>query len=281
MGSGNCFSSNNDNQSKNLYENNIEASNIEENPQKNKEPEIPIKKQILVSENEAVSIQSALRGYTARKDLQKPLFNIKESRCWDNIVQNHSKPERPLSEIQHKSVSQAEDKLQPIVVERPNDGVKVQNLPALKLEDGSIYEGEWDSNGNKHGLGTLFTKDGSKLTGCFKSGLMEGIGRMIASSGLVLQGEFKEGKLNGNGKILRETGATFDGELLNGKIHGKGVEEWPDGTKYEGEYDKGIRHGKGTLSLGDGSVYTGSFKNGKMHGKGTFVWKNGNKYKGE
>ena len=86
MGSGNCFSSNNDNQSKNLYENNIEASNIEENPQKNKEPEIPLKEQILVSENEAVSIQSALRGYTARKDLQKPLFNIKESRDFSFIT---------------------------------------------------------------------------------------------------------------------------------------------------------------------------------------------------
>ena len=133
--------------------------------------------------------------------------------------------DKPVEEIQNKLVTILESGLAPLNMEKLNDGIEVKSKPAVKLNNGSIYEGEWDKKGNQHGKGTLITEDGSKIVGIFKGGLLEGIGRMINSTGLVYEGEFKEGKLNGNGKVKGKHGGKFDGNLEDGKLHGYGVEE--------------------------------------------------------
>jgi hypothetical protein len=236
---------------------------------------------ILVNENEAVSIQSAARGYIDRKKIKKPLEDIKESNSWVKVEKKYQLTEIPIEEIQNEKVTSIEVKLAPLDIVKHDDGVPVQSKPPLKLEDGSVYEGEWNKLGQKHGKGTLITEDGSKSTGIFKNGDLEGPGRIIQSTGLVLEGEFKQGKLNGEGKIKGKHGETFEGNLRNGNLHGFGVETWPDGMKYEGEYNNGQREGKGKLVLGDGSTYEGDFFKDKMEGQGVYTWKTGNKYTGE
>jgi hypothetical protein len=233
------------------------------------------------NEEKVKTIQSVMRGYLARKGLQKPLFDVKELRTWFKVEDHFKLAQKPITEHQNDRVGAVEKNLGPLAVQRPNDGVKVVAKPAVILNDGSVYEGEWDKNGNKHGIGTLVQQDGSKLIGSFKAGEFEGLGRLIQNSGTLYEGEFKQGKLNGNAKILRQEGAKFDGELVDGKIHGKGVEEWPDGTRYEGDYFYGARQGKGKLLMADGSVYKGNFFENKMEGKGEIQSKNGNRYKGD
>ena len=244
------------------------------------EDEVSPSERLVVSCEVARKMQDAFRGYLSRQHMKEPLFGVRDARAWFKVLDAHPLADRPVSEVQSLISRILEAKLPPLELQRPNDGVQVRAKAAVTLEDGAIYEGEWDKQGNKHGLGTLVTNDGSKIVGCFKGGFVEGLGRLIQSTGIVFEGEFKEGKLNGNGKIQREKGAKFDGELVDGKIHGKGAEEWPDGTKYEGEYHYGVRHGIGKLTMGDGSTYIGDFAGGTMHGKGELKWHNGNSYKG-
>lgn len=53
----------------------------------------------------------------------------------------------------------------------------------ISLKDCSIYHGSWNVNGQKHGFGTLVTKDGSKYIGLWENDCLEGRGRYIDGSG--------------------------------------------------------------------------------------------------
>jgi hypothetical protein len=231
--------------------------------------------------DDCLRVQNAIRGYLSRKALHPSLYSLREARAWFRIDEQFPASEKPLAELQHALVSMLEANLPPLSLPSLSDGIKVQKKPALKLADGSIYEGHWSKDGKQHGSGTIITADGAKITGCFKEGVLEGNGRMIQSTGLVFEGEFREGKLNGQGKIMGNHGGKFDGTMVDGKLHGEGVEEWPDGMRYEGGYKDGLRSGTGKLWCGDGDVYEGEFVEDKMHGNGKFVWKNGNRYVGQ
>jgi hypothetical protein len=245
-------------------------------------PPVPLAPGLVLTIPEASSLQSVLRGYLSRKHIHEPLFNLREARAWLHTIQaKYEIVDQPIADAQHRSVGRLEKKLAPLTLERPADGVKVRAMPPVKLDDGRIYEGEWDKDGNQHGLGTMITADGSKIVGVFKEGQVDGMGRMIQSSGIVLEGQFKDGELHGNATIQAKKGAKFEGEVKAGKMDGKGTEEWPDGIKYEGEYKGGLKHGKGTLIMPDGSKYTGQFKKNNIEGKGTMEYKNGNKYTGK
>ena len=250
-------------------------------PQERDEIPADLNSDLILNAKDAILIQSAMRGYLTRKDFKQPMHNMREARSWYKLVQKYRPADKPLTEMQNKLVTALEQHLVPLDVQRPEDGIEVRAQPALKLENGSVYEGEWDKSGNQHGKGTLITEDGSKVVGCFKKGMLEGLGRMIVATGLVYEGEFKEGKLNGNGKVHGKHGGKFDGALRDGKLHGYGEEAWPDGMKYEGNDEAGQRQGTGKLTLGDGSSYEGEFSQDKMHGSGRYAWKNGNKYSGE
>ncbi len=54
---------------------------------------------------------------------------------------------------------------------------------SFKYADGSEYVGEWDSNGQRNGVGQLTTPDGSVYVGQFKSGLCSGLGVLVFSDG--------------------------------------------------------------------------------------------------
>lgn len=234
----------------------------------------------MLNDEEVKQVQGAVRGYFVRKNIKAPLACIREAKSWFNVENHYPRAEKPLKDIQNAIVTMLEQNLPEILVNIPDDGVQVQEKPAVTLKDGRIYEGSWDKKGKMHGKGTLINPDGSKIIGCFKEGILDGKGRIIQTSGIVFEGEFKEGKLNGSGNIYGNHGGKFSGTLVDGKLHGIGVEEWPDGMRYEGEYKNGLRQGKGLLTCCDGSTYEGDFYGDKMHGQGTYIWKIGNKYKG-
>ena len=53
----------------------------------------------------------------------------------------------------------------------------------IMLKDGSIYQGRWNVNGQKHGYGILITSEGSKYEGIWDKDIISGFGRYIDSSG--------------------------------------------------------------------------------------------------
>lgn len=56
--------------------------------------------------------------------------------------------------------------------------MKTANYP-----NGAVYSGEWNSDKEKHGKGSMTFQDGSKYTGHFNSGLCHGLGILVLPDG--------------------------------------------------------------------------------------------------
>ena len=227
---------------------------------------------------EPVTIQSALRGYLARKVISPQIEKYRSEKFFD-VEAHYEKIEEELETLQPSGVAHLEGGLPELEIVKPADDVPVVLKAPLKLDDGTIYSGEWDKEGNMRGIGTLLSPTGAKLSGYFKDNKLHGMGRQIEPSGHAYQGEFKNGSYDGEGQLLRKDGAKLEGNFKDGIVDGNGKEEWPDGVKYEGDYKNGMKHGHGVLVLKDG-VYTGNFRKNKMHGQGRMEWNNKNTYDG-
>ena len=84
--------------------------------------------------------------------------------------------------------------------------------PVAKLEDGSIYKGEW--------------KVGTEE--------QEGRGMQINHDGSVYEGYFQASKANFYGRMLNKDGDIYLGEWLNDKAHGFGYCTNLEGSVYRG-----------------------------------------------
>lgn len=166
----------------------------------------------------------------------------------------------------------------------------------IKLDNGSYYNGTWNSNGKMDGYGQFFARpsgerlyinglwdDGDILCakvkagnntyeGCIRDGLFHGKGKMEYADGNMYEGTFKNGKKDGTGKLTFTDGTVFEGNFVEDEIGKNGKFTWRDGKTYEGELLKGIFNGKGTLNDPDRAKYEGEFKNGIFHGKGKYTW---------
>ena len=172
------------------------------------------------------------------------------------------------------------------------------------LINDSIYIGYVNLNGERHGYGKLIQKNGMKLEGFWKEGLLEGWGRITDEEGGIKEGYFINGKINGKGFKKNLEGDIYEGDFFKGMKEGFGKEEnkkiiyegeyhknlkWGKGVcyfkllddKYEGEFENNTINGKGIYFWKrEGNYFEGNFVNGKMNGLGLFVWKDGNKYFG-
>jgi len=118
-----------------------------------------------------------------------------------------------------------------------------ENTGTLLYKNGDIYEGELNSNGQKHGKGTfIYTPIWQETIDFFRNKYV---------------GEWKDDKYHGQGT------QTF------------GSVDW-FGDKYVGEFKDGKKHGQGTYTRANGDKYVGEYKEDKMHGQGTYTFSNGN-----
>merc|ERR1712226_1023825 len=100
-----------------------------------------------------------------------------------------------------------------------------------RYEDGSLYTGQFDTEGRRHGFGKLEFDDEKKsyYEGEFKNGQTEGLG-VLKTPYFIMQGQFKQGKLNGVGRSIRCDGLRYEGEFRQGAMCGLGILTFPDGT---------------------------------------------------
>ncbi|CAF1294686.1 unnamed protein product, partial [Didymodactylos carnosus] len=107
------------------------------------------------------------------------------------------------------------------------------SVPAMqgtfRYPDGSEYTGEWNNDGQRHGLGKLSFADGSKYSGKFENGLFTGLGLIIYTDGSKYEGEFSQGRYNGLGVFTRCDGMKYEGQFKDGKIIGLGLLTFSDG----------------------------------------------------
>ena len=132
-----------------------------------------------------------------------------------------------------------------------------RNRPLFTLENGAMYEGEWNESTNKRdGKGSQVWADGSLYEGYWKNDKANGKGRLIHADGDVYEGEWRDDKAHGQGKYMHTDGAEYEGQWKEDKQHGKGKETWPDGAQYEGDYIEGKREGSGKYRY-SGATYDG------------------------
>jgi hypothetical protein len=74
-----------------------------------------------------------------------------------------------------------------------NDGVQRKKLPLKILENGDMYEGEWNEATNERdGKGTCIFPNGRLLEGYWRNDKFNGKCRVIFPSGDVFEGECKD-----------------------------------------------------------------------------------------
>ena len=105
---------------------------------------------------------------------------------------------------------------------------------------GDVYDGEWNSDGRKHGFGKLNLSDGTTYSGKFENGFCSGHGVMQFENGDVYEGEFANGKYGGHGVFTRSDGMKYEGQFKNGLVEGLGLITFPDGShgrpRQEGDF---------------------------------------------
>ncbi|CAG9331807.1 unnamed protein product [Blepharisma stoltei] len=252
----------------NAKEENLEVSNDELQQQ-------PDAKQKVSRDD--VCIQSAARGYLVRKEIaaSKNVKRLDPTKIYTPFTDS-------LSSKIAKTVRKLEKELGKYKPQAPEDDHEnVAHFAAVELEDGSIYEGEWNELGEKHGLGVEIGQDGSKYVGYFKNNKKAGNGRFISADGELYEGEFKRGQPSGNGVLQKPDGSRYEGSFRNGTPYGKGKEKLEDGSIFEGEFKNGQKNGTGIIRWENGNVFEGEFKNDIIEGYGVFTWAEGKKYEGE
>jgi len=124
------------------------------------------------------------------------------------------------------------------------------------------YTGERNSDGKRHGQGTMTYGYGNTYSGEWKDGNASGQGAIKYADGGTYTGEWKDGNASGQGAIKYADGGTYTGEWKDGERHGHGNLTYADGTAYTGEFKGGERHGQGIITDADGSSYSGQWKDG-------------------
>ena len=169
-----------------------------------------------------------------------------------------------------------------------------------------IYKGQVNKQGNPHGFGEKFYKNGIKEKGYWKEGELYGWCMKIDTNKIIYIGPFYDNKgVTGLGeKFTWKKKVLYKGELIDGEKSGKGEEDSSEG-KFVGSFYHDKKNGKGKMMYkisgdiyeGDykndlfdgqghyiwkmtGQEYTGEYKNGLMHGKGLYEWSEGEFYRG-
>ena len=210
-------------------------------------------------------------------------------------------------------IQMEKDKLKPFDKDSKIKGIQwsFDRRPIL-LKDGSIYHGQWNLEGQKHGYGILVRNDGSKYEGFFLKDAINSNGRYIEaqgtfyyegilrfnlglwkdnkahnkgsyylSDGTKYTGDWKDDIQEGEGEEISPDGTVYTGQFKEGEKNGKGLVKWTNGSSFEGDFVNNSIHGNGVYMWSDGRVYKGQWMNGKMHGKGYFIWQDGKYYDGD
>ncbi len=113
-------------------------------------------------------------------------------------------------------------------------------------------------------VGAIYNADGVYI-GEFVQGNYHGNGTQFFRNGDYYIGEFASGNISGRGTYVYFNGGIYSGTYGDGgqELHGK---HWlPNGDEYEGEFKAGMPHGLGTYYHADGRVWSGRFEKQKKN----------------
>eukprot|EP01017_Pseudomicrothorax_dubius_P034044 TRINITY_DN4621_c0_g1_i4.p1 TRINITY_DN4621_c0_g1~~TRINITY_DN4621_c0_g1_i4.p1 ORF type:complete len:825 (+),score=152.41 TRINITY_DN4621_c0_g1_i4:18-2492(+) len=144
--------------------------------------------------------------------------------------------------------------------------------------NGSLYEGETNAEGLRHGQGTFYYLSGGRYTGSWSNGKIEGIGTLFYPSGAIAyEGEWRNGKFNGTGILYNETPSSIKIESYE-NLEMAVSDGW---ISYKGEFCDDTRDGFGEVQFSDGSCFRGHFTGDKINGRGVLILSDGRRIEGE
>lgn len=140
----------------------------------------------------------------------------------------------------------------------------------IQYDDGSSYEGEVDTNGQKFGFGVFINSNGDRYEGTWNSLGLSGKGKIFYSDGRYFEGNFVDGQRGGHGVFTWPNKCKYDG-LWQADCVDKGTYWYADGTRYEGQLDAECsRNGYGVYFWLDGSRHEGEWVKNMRHGHGKY-----------
>ena len=80
----------------------------------------------------------------------------------------------------------------------------------IQYEGGDTYEGEWSTDGKRHGRGTLTFANKARYVGEFVNGFFQGLGVLTLSDGARYEGSFEVGKYHGYGVYTAASGMKYE-----------------------------------------------------------------------
>lgn len=150
----------------------------------------------------------------------------------------------------------------------------------ITWSDGSVYEGEWNNDG-QHGYGRTTNADGRVDEGQYSNGDRTGKGKMVWPDGESYEGGWNDEGMHGQGICHYTDGRIDEGEYCDNCRTGIGKMIWPSGDWYEGGWNDEGMHGHGIYHCANGRVDEGEYCDHCRVGKGKIVWTNGNWYEGD
>ena len=153
-------------------------------------------------------------------------------------------------------------------------GAETYKIPG---PNNSLYEGQCNKEGKYHGKGRLKYEDGSIFEGQFDSGVPVD-GKFQYKNKDVYEGTLKNSKPEGNGKWTDAKGV-FEGNFKDGNFI-NGTINYRDGSKYKGYMERGFKHGPAAeYTFPDGDRFMGTFECDKFT-SGVYENANGERYEG-
>ena len=150
-----------------------------------------------------------------------------------------------------------------------SDAARLVQKPPVKLENGDYYEGQWDMQNNRCGIGTQIRPNGDQYRGSWRDGKRHGKGQLILNSGDIYEGDFENDKYHGFGVYQANCGIKYRGEFRDGQRSGIGKLEYPEPAEsvcYLGEFKADIKDGLGAYLWRSGAVYLGNWHEDVKHG---------------
>ena len=174
----------------------------------------------------------------------------------------------------------------------------------IQFQDGNIYYGNWNSEGEMEGYGIYFIKEKNITTdgvwkkgkiiygriffpnydiyeGYMKNSSPHGKGTITFMNKEIYKGDFVDGEMTGKGTFIFKDKSNYTGGIKNGIFNGEGSMKWIDGTEYHGNFLDSTLNGKGKIYNDNiGEKYIGNFFKNEFNGYGIYYNKNGDVYEG-
>jgi len=126
---------------------------------------------------------------------------------------------------------------------RPSSPTGVAGALGLgTANEGKVYMGFRNGDGQREGYGVMRGKDGTIYTGQWRGGQRDGQGTLFFEGG-VFEGQWTVGSAEGHGSVQFKNGDSFVGEYRSNKKLGPGTYKWADGAEESGEYQDGKKSG--------------------------------------